>query len=289
MSFCLTFFVFNFFQYGTDSSTLSKSSSTSSTTSASKYSSLSSTYRPSYSGLTGIYRSPRTAAAAATSTSANTTTSTSSYTRPSEYTRSSTSTAIKSAGDETKERKSSIYSRTPSSSKLTNDDGEKEKKTYTRSYTSLSDLKSTESSVKPTNGVRKEPEVPQRTSFRSRLSSSTAVEKSKKEEKGPPITFNTRYKTILPGRSSRDPSPSITSSSSKDQTLSTLNASKDKLSKYSSLTSSSASKDGRGTKSRDPSPSLSSTSRRGSATSATQTALQRISAYRDRERLVSLN
>lgn len=243
---------------------------------------MSSTYRPSYSGLTGIYRSPRTAAAT-TSTSANTTTTTSSYTRPSEYTRSSTSTAIKSAGDETKERKSSIsYSRT--------NDGEKEKtKTYTRSYTSLSDLKSTESSVKPTNGVRKEPEVPQRTSFRSRLSSSTAVEKSKKEEKGPPITFNTRYKTILPGRSSRDPSPSITSSSSKDQTLSTLNASKDKLSKYSSLTSSSASKDGCGTKSREPSPSLSSTSRRGSATSATQTALQRISAYRDRERWVSLN
>lgn len=224
------------------------------------------------------------------SSTPSTTTTSSSYTRPSEYTRSSTSTAIKSAGDETKDRKTSIsYSRTPSNTKLTNDDAEKEKpKTYTRSYSSISDFKSESSSTaKPTttNGVRKEPEVPQRTSFRSRLSrDSVVMEKSKTSEKGPPITFNTRYKTILPGRS-RDPSPSL-SSSAKDQTLSTLNGTKDKLSKYtSSLTSSSkdGARGGERTKSRDPSPSVSS-SRRGSQTSATQTALQRISAYRERSK-----
>lgn len=189
-------------------------------------------------------------------------------------------------GNKSDETRDKTYTRTQTSTKL-NDDEKEKPKSYARSYTSISEFKDT--TTASTTASKKEPAVPQRTSFRSRLSSkeslsttdkpkttttasSSSSSTTKKDEKGPPITFNTRYKSILPGRS-RDPSPSV-SSSTRDSSLSTLNSVKDKLtnSKYS------LNKD---TKSRDPSPAV---SRRNSQTSTTQTALQRISAYRERER-----
>lgn len=228
--------------------------------------------------MTGIYRSPR-------AVPTTTTPSTSTTSLRSDYSRSSTLSTTNKPDDAKDKTSLHTYTRTHTSTKL-NDEEKDKPKTYTRSYSSISEFKDTN------NGAKKEPAVPTRTSFRSRLSkesptptttTSTTADKAKaavkKEEKGPPITFNTRYKSILPNRS-RDPSPSVSTSSARDQSLSTLNSVKEKLSN-SKYSSSSSVLSGSKEKTRDPSPAV---SRRNSQTSQTQTALQRISAYRERSR-----
>ncbi|KAG5678768.1 hypothetical protein PVAND_008412 [Polypedilum vanderplanki] len=182
-------------RYGTDSAS-SLSSSTS------KYSSITpSSYRPSYSSTSGTYRASR-APAVSTTTSLTPT-----------YTRTYSNLGKSSNNDEEKEKPKS-YTRTYTSSlSKPKEEEEKEKaRSYTRAYTSIGKTIENEKD-------RKEPSPPKRVSSRlsakdlsaetkSRLSSAYSTT-AKKEDKGPPITFNTRYKQVTSTRGrSRDPSPS---------------------------------------------------------------------------------
>lgn len=145
---------------------------------------------------------------------------------------------------------------------------EKDKpKAYTRSYTTLGRTKTSDEK----EPERKEPSPPKRTSSRfgstkdltaetrSRLGSSYTPATAKKEEKGPPITFNTRYKVTPTSRArSRDPSPSTDNSNSSSQPQTALQrlTAKRELSRERSPASKPISVTSRlsATRSRDPSP-----------------------------------
>lgn len=144
---------------------------------------------------------------------------------------------------------------------------EKDKpKSYTRSYTTLGRKTSDEKEPE-----KKEPSPPKRstsrfgstkdltTETRSRLTSSYTPA-AKKEEKGPPITFNTRYKVTPTTRArSRDPSPTTDNNSSTQTALQRLTA-KRELSRERSPAGKTTPVTSRlsATRSRDPSPVTSS-------------------------------
>ncbi len=146
--------------------------------------------------------------------------------------------------------------------KSTSNEEEKEKaKSYTRTYTSTIPKISDERD-------KKEPSPPKRTTS-SRLSvkelsaetksrlSSTYATTPKKEEKGPPITFNTRYKisTNSSRARSRDPSPSVNTENGTKSAFQRISAARSRdpspsVSTYSRVSA---------TRSRDPSPASTTT------------------------------
>ncbi|CRL03172.1 CLUMA_CG016177, isoform A [Clunio marinus] len=230
-------------KYGTDGSSTS-------TSSASKFSSITpSTYRPSYSSTSGTYRASRAPPVSSTTTST-----------PKSYTR--TYTTLGKISDDEKDKQKS-YTRTYSNLGRNENDNEKSSKPYTRSYTTLSGSKTSDDKDK------KEPSPPKRVSSRyvtkdlsaetrTRLSSTYGNSSVKKDEKGPPITFNTRYKVASSTRGrSRDPSPATDNNNQPQTALQRLSAARDRsrdpspavkgVSTYSKLST--------GSRSRDPSPS----------------------------------
>lgn len=140
-------------------------------------------------------------------------------------------------------------------------EAEKEKpKSYTRSYTTLGRTRLNEEKEK-----EKEPSPPKRissrygstkdlsTEIKTRLTSTYGV--PKKEEKGPPITFNTRYK-VAPARGrSRDPSPATDTSNVQQTAVQRISAARN-LSRDPSPSSKDLSAYSRisAVRSRDPSP-----------------------------------
>ncbi|XP_070501671.1 uncharacterized protein Fhos isoform X2 [Chironomus tepperi] len=256
-------------RYGTDGS----SSLSSSSASSAKFSSITpSSYRPSYSSTSGTYRASRAPAVSTTSTTPSYTRTystlgkttdddkdKSSKTTPS-YSRTYSSLG-RSSTDDDKDKSSKAS--TPSYSRAytslgksnTEDDKDKPTKTYTRTYTSSLN-KSNHDNEKEKE--KKEPSPPKRTTSRLSVKDLSAETKSrlstaytpsspvKKEEKGPPITFNTRYKqtsSSTRGRS-RDPSPAADTTTSQTA-LQRISAQR----------------------SRDPSPSISTYSRLSTARS----------------------
>lgn len=150
-----------------------------------------SSYRPSYSSTSGSYRSSR-----APSTSSTTCLTSNSTPRP--Y----SAGKLSNDGDKLKS-----YSRTYS-----NLDREKiienEKKTYTPSYRTFGknriiDDKEISAPKRFSTGHNSNKNLSEET----KLGLSCNDANSKKEEKGPPITFNTRYKSVSNCAKSRDPSP----------------------------------------------------------------------------------
>lgn len=117
----------------------------------------------------------------------------------------------KATEDEKEKEKPKTYTRTYSNlgSTKASDDEKEKPKAYTRSYTTLT-------KTKPVEEKKKEPSPPKRYSSRYGSSKDLSTETktrltgsygtAKKEEKGPPITFNTRYKVSSTTRS-RDASP----------------------------------------------------------------------------------
>lgn len=185
--------------------------------------------------------------------------------------------------------KSKAYSRTYSNlgrDKGIDDDKEKSKG-YARSYTTLGRSKAYDDK-------EKEPSPPKRLSTRyssskdlsedtkSRLTSNYST--ARKEEKGPPITFNTRYKSTPTRARSRDPSPTFVDNQTTQQTAvqrltAARNLSRDpsptsNVSAYSRLSS---------TRSRDPSPvSKSYTGMSQDKTSINKSCSNRILGSNDR-------
>lgn len=198
---------------------------------------------------------------------------------PSTYTRTYSSLG-KPAEDESK---SKSYTRTYSTlgRDKTSEDEKDKPKSYTRSYTTLGRTRASDEK----EPEKKEPSPPKRTTSRfgstkdltaetrSRLSSSYTP--AKKEEKGPPITFNTRYKVAPTTRNrSRDPSPTTDSStSSQPQTALQRLTAKRELSRERSPAGKTTSVTSRlsATRSRDPSPV---------STSYTDSALDKYSSSR---------
>lgn len=182
----------------------------------------------------------------------------SSVTTPS-YTR--TYSSLSKTNDEEKE-KPKTYTRTYSNlgRDKASEDEKAKSSTYTRSYSTLARTKAEEKEKE-----KKEPSPPKRLSSRysstkdlsaetkSRLSSTYGT--AKKEEKGPPITFNTRYKVASTRSRSRDPSPSTDTSNVPQTALQRLTAQRDRsrdpspaskpVSAYSRISTA---------RSRDPSP-----------------------------------
>lgn len=138
-------------------------------------------------------------------------------------------------------------------------DAEKEKaKSYLRSNTTVDRSKTNTAA-----GKEKEPLAYKRTLSRYDVAKDLSLETKtrlsntcsaiKKDEKGPPITFNTRYKVSSTRAKSRDPSPSVDSSSSQPQTaLQRLTAARERSRdpSPSSYRGTSTARD----RSRDPSP-----------------------------------
>lgn len=165
------------------------------------------------------------------------------------------------------------YTRTYSSlgADRSKEDEKEKQKSYTRSYTTLGRSKLAE----PKEAEKKSPSPPKRVSSRygsardlsndtktrlgsardlsvetkSRLASSFAA--PKKEEKKPPVTFNTRYK-VTTTRPSRDPSPAV----EQQTVLQRLTAQRDQSRESSpaNRTTPIYSRGSTGTRSRDPSP-----------------------------------
>ena len=161
------------------------------------------------------------------------------------------------------------YTRTYSNlgrDKTVTEEKEKDKeksKGYTRSYTTLgrskaNDEKEKELSPSKRLSARYNSSKELTAETKSRLTSNYGA--AKKEEKGPPITFNTRYKTTPTRPQSRDPSPTINNESistpltAVQRITAARNLSRDpspssKVSAYSRLSS---------TRSREPSPASNS-------------------------------
>ena len=196
--------------------------SSTSASASSKFSSITpSSYRPSYSSTSGTYRASRAPPASSLSTPSYTrtysslgkTTIETEKEKPKSYTRTYSNLGREKTNEDEKE-KPKTYTRTYSNlgrDKTCEDEKEKPK-AYTRSYSSIgrkSDEKEKE---------KKESSPPKRVSSsrygstkdlssetKTRLTSTFGT--AKKEEKGPPITFNTRYKVTSTRGRSRDPSP----------------------------------------------------------------------------------